>query len=184
MQQDFLLVRKMKNGDEEAMDIFVRKYYPKILQYCFYHCADRELAQDLTQETFARFFSALADYRHSGRALNYLYTIARNLCIDQARKRREEGNRESMAADECAEKVTDAGEVMNGGDGGIGRMDEKLLLEDALKKLPDELLEVVILHYFHEYSLREVAALLNIGLPLVKYRIKRAKELLREQLEK
>ncbi|MDE5597785.1 MAG: hypothetical protein K2J04_08125 [Lachnospiraceae bacterium] len=36
MQQDFLLVRKMQNGDEAAMDIFVQKYYPKILQYCGY----------------------------------------------------------------------------------------------------------------------------------------------------
>lgn len=51
MQQDTLLVRKMQNGDEEAMAVFVQKYYPRILQYCRYHCMDRESAQDLTQET-------------------------------------------------------------------------------------------------------------------------------------
>lgn len=174
MQQDFLLVRKMKNGDEEAMDIFVRKYYAKILQYCQYHCADRDSAQDLTQETFVRFFAALASYRHNNKALNYLYTIARNLCIDWGRKMRE-----YPAAQDGGQKGAEAAGVSE-----IERLDEKFYLESALKKLPDELMEVLVLHYFHELSLREAADVLQISLPLVKYRIKRAKELLRVDLEK
>lgn len=174
MQQDFLLVWKMKNGDEEAMDLFVRKYYAKILQYCQYHCPDRDAAQDLTQETFVRFFAALASYRHNGRSLNYLYTIARNLCIDWGRKRREY----LFLEDEGEQKSTE-----EAGKDEMEQFDQKLYLESALKKLPDELREAVVLHYFHELSLRETAGILQIGLPLVKYRVKRAKELLRAELE-
>lgn len=62
------------------------------------------------------------------------------------------------------------------------RLDERLVMEAALAKLPAELREVVILHYFQELSMRETADILQIGLPLVKYRIKKAKELLREFL--
>ncbi|MBD5457976.1 MAG: RNA polymerase sigma factor, partial [Lachnospiraceae bacterium] len=51
-------------------------------------------------------------------------------------------------------------------------------------KLSEELREVVILHYFQELSMREIAGILQIGIPLVKYRIKRAKELLREFWER
>lgn len=89
MQQDFLLIWKIKNGDEEAMDAFVRQYYAQILQYCSYHCADRVWAEDLTQETFERFFRKLADYKYQEKTLNYLYTIARNLCVDGSRRKRE-----------------------------------------------------------------------------------------------
>lgn len=53
---DFLLIRKMKQGDDTAFDLFVHKYYQEILNYCHYHCFDKAYAQDLTQETFVRFF--------------------------------------------------------------------------------------------------------------------------------
>ena len=58
-------------------------------------------------------------------------------------------------------------------------LDDKMLIETALAKIPDELREVVILHYFQEFSMRETADILQIGVPLVKYRIKKAKEQLR-----
>ena len=57
MDFDFWLIQKMKHGDENAFDVFVRKYYKKILDYCFYHCMDKSYAEDLTQETFVRFFA-------------------------------------------------------------------------------------------------------------------------------
>ena len=62
MDLDFLLIRKMKQGDEEAFDLFVHKYYKDILSFCNYHCFDKEYAEDLTQETFIRFFTGLAAY--------------------------------------------------------------------------------------------------------------------------
>lgn len=87
MDTDFLLIRKMRQGDEEAIDLFVRKYYPDIFRYCRYHCFDTEYAEDLTQETFVRFFEKFAEYHHFGKAKNYLYTIAGNLCKDYYKKR-------------------------------------------------------------------------------------------------
>ena len=56
-----------------------------------------------------------------------------------------------------------------------GRMD----LEDAIERLPNEMREVILLYYFQGLKLREAAQILGIGLPLVKYRLKKAKELLR-----
>lgn len=45
---DFLLIQKMKQGNEQAFDTFVRKYYNEILKYCSYHCYDTEYAQGST----------------------------------------------------------------------------------------------------------------------------------------
>ena len=54
----------------------------------------------------------------------------------------------------------------------------RLDVREALAKLPPELQEVTILFFFQEVKQKEIAKILGIGLPLVKYRIKRAKELL------
>ena len=76
----------MKQGDEDAFDVFIRRYYGDILRYCAYRCADTGCAEDLTQETFVRFFEKLSDYRHMGKAKNYLYTIAGNLCRNEYKR--------------------------------------------------------------------------------------------------
>ena len=57
-------------------------------------------------------------------------------------------------------------------------------MEEALRRLPGELREILILYYFQERKQREIADILGIGLPLVKYRLKQAKEQLGELLGK
>ena len=86
MDGDFLILHRMQNGDDQAIESFVRKYYPKIMRYCHLHIKDSGFTEDLTQETFARFFRTLHQYQHYGKAANYLYVIAGNLCRDYYRK--------------------------------------------------------------------------------------------------
>ncbi len=64
MDADFLLLHRMRDGDDQAIEDFVRKYYPVILRYCHLHIQDTCYAEDLTQETFARFFRTLSQYQH------------------------------------------------------------------------------------------------------------------------
>lgn len=162
----------MKQGNDGAFDLFVRKYYGDILSYCHYHCPDQEYAEDLAQETFTRFFTKLSDYRHTGKAKNYLYTIAGNLCRDYFKKIRES----PFEADEASRKIDSADppdeEILN-----------RLLIGQALGALQEEFREVIILYYFQELKLTEIADTLQIGLPLVKYRLKQAKIQLRNILE-
>lgn len=100
MDKDFLLIRKMKHGDENAMETFVYQYYPQILQYCRYHISDLGYAEDLVQETFEHFFRSLAKYEHHGKAINYLYVIAGNLCRDFYRKKRDLTVMDSLESEE------------------------------------------------------------------------------------
>ena len=82
MDLDILLIQWMKSGDDTAIERFVRKYYPQILQYCRLHIHDPGHAEDLTQETFERFFRSLRQYQPYGKPANYLYAIAANNCRD------------------------------------------------------------------------------------------------------
>lgn len=168
MDADYLLIRKMKQGDEDSFDAFVRKYYKDILNYCIYHYPDREYAQDITQEVFVRFFSSLSKYHFIGKTKSYLYTIARNLCKDYLKKMRE------IPVDEW-EAYGGAEQNENHIEGIL----DKLTLEKALKGLSEEMREVIVLYYFQELKLTEIADILHIGLPLVKYRLRKAKMQLR-----
>ena len=76
MDTDILLIQKMRMGDERAVELFVEKYFSRILRYCRSHIGDPIYAEDMTQETFVRFFRTLPQYRHYGKAANYLYAIA------------------------------------------------------------------------------------------------------------
>lgn len=162
MDESFLLVHRMKNGDEQAIEAFVRKFYPQILRYCRLHCDDAGYAEDLAQETFERFFRTLRQYQHYGKAANYLYVIAGNVCRDHYRKRTE------LPMEELPEQPVEQMEPLE------VRMD----VQRAIERLPKELREAAILYFFQEVKQKEIARILGIGLPLVKYRIRRARELL------
>lgn len=168
MDSDFLLIHRMKNGDDTAIETFVRKYYPVILRYCHLRIKDQSYAEDATQEVFARFFRTLNQYQHYGKAQNYLYVIAANICRDFYRNPQEESI-EVLLEEPVSE---------------MPPLDLRLDVHMALEKLPPELKDVTILFFFQEVKQKEIAKILGIGLPLVKYRIKRAKELLAAYLGK
>ena len=173
MDVDFLLLMKMKQGEEDAFDKFIRKYYEEILKYCTYHCFDSEYARDLTQETFLRFFANLSAYQYCGKTKNYLYTIAGNLCKNYYKKKKEDVmDKEGLQAKAGAAADPFAGVL------------DQMEMQAALAGLSEEFRAVLILYYFQELKLKEIAGVLGIGLPLVKYRMRQAKQQLKEFFER
>lgn len=174
MDADFLLIYKIKNKDEMAGEVFVKKYYSAIFRYSFLHLHHYAEAQDVTQETFLLFFEKIERYRSYGKALNYLYVIARNVCRDYWKKKKplylEEMKEEEY--DRTFEKVED----------GMEQILVKMEIEKAIEKLPEEIRETAILFFFQELKQREIAKILDISLSLVKYRVSRAKQILSDYL--
>ncbi len=163
----FILIQRMKHGDEAACDIFVRKYYEEIFRYCKYRCFDIESAEDIVQETFIKFFENIQNYHFIGKTKNYLYTIAGNLCKDFYKKKKNL----YIGKEEIVQ------------DGSLYTLDyvvDKVMVETAVQSLPQELQEVIILYYFQELKIKEIADMLQISLSLVKYRLKQAKKKLGE----
>lgn len=171
---DFVLIRRMKQGSQEAFEMFVRKYYGDVLAYCGCRCFDRGQAEDVTQEVFVRFFSGLSRYDHRGKAKNYLFTVAGNLCRDEMRKRRDI-QMETVEELEKAAKRQVAGE-----DDKYDAVVDSLVIRRALSQLPDELREVMALRYFADMKVREIAEILHIKVPLVKYRLRKGREKMKE----
>ena len=170
MDADLFLIHRMRNGDEAAIEAFVRNHYPTILHYCYYRTSDRNQAEDLTQETFYRFFKSFSVYSHKGRLANYLFVIAGNLCKDQWR------SAQKQQMEELTENIPDPIKDMDA--------ERKTDIRNAVRSLPQEIREVVCCHYILGMKLREIADAEGISLSLVKYRLMKGKEMLKNALEK
>lgn len=180
MDSDSVLIRKMKRGEEQAIEEFVRKYYDRILQYFRFRIGTTGYAEDLTQETFEKFFRTFGEYKHYGKAINYLYVIAGNTCKDFYKREATRKDREILTEewnDEALEKISNFSDA---------NVEEQVIqsfsVTEALKVLPEEVSEVAILYFVQECSLKQIAEIMGIGLPLVKYRVRAAREKLKRIL--
>lgn len=144
------------------LEKIIRKHYDEIFRYCYHHVESRAVAEDLCQDTFVSFIEHYEQYRHMGKAKNYLYTIARNKCRDHYRKR------SPIFMEMVPEQET--GECM----------EESVVIKYMVMKLPEEFKEAITLRYFQSLKYADIAAILEISPSLAKYRVKKGVELLAE----
>ena len=169
------LVWRLSRGDREACRELIARHHRAVYGYLRHLGAAVALAEDLTQETYAKAWRRIDTLERSGSLRSWLLTIARNEFLQWARVERPE--------------VGTTGEVAERRDDDPGQ--EAALLESerdrdlrrAVSRLEPELRETVALHYFHELSLRECGAVLGIPAGTVKSRVHRALGCLRELLE-
>ena len=123
----------------------IEEQYDKIFRFCYYRVHNTDTAQDLTQETFLRFMNS--SYEERGEQLRFLYTIARNLCIDESRKARMEEL---------------PGDYSDDGDGAEDLL-RKIEVNSALDKMPEEDRELLILRYMNEVPLSDICKIMGIS---------------------
>ena len=141
----------------------IEEQYDKIYKYCYFKVHNIHLAEDLTQETFLRYF-AQNSYINRGKQLAYLYTIARNLCTDYYRKRKTE---------ELPEEVED---------NLIENVENNLYLQMAVEKLPEEMQELILLHYVNGLTGREISEITGLSRTAIYRREKEALKRLKKML--
>lgn len=142
--------------------------YDKIYRYCYFKVSNAAVAEDITQETFLRFLEN-STYKENGKALNYLYTIARNLCIDEYRKRVTE-----ELPDELAEET--------GVDGMAESVIDGLVMRQALEKLTPMERELVLLRYVNEVPVKVICELQECSRFSLNRRLKQILKKLRSYL--
>ena len=151
----------------------IEQQYDKLLCYCYMKLRDRTLAEDVTQETFIRFFES-KDYHSIGKEMAYLYTIARNLCIDYFRKQKEELIEDLPAK---IQEMPDSSDK-------VESIVDQLSIEQALDHLTDDEREAVVLRFSGELSVEDIAKSMDISRFAVRRRISSALEKLRKEMER
>ncbi len=143
------------------------EHYDKIYRYCYCKLKQRELAEDITQETFLRFLNHGHDF-HAAHALPYLYTIARNLCIDEYRKKKP-----LLAIVE--EQIEDIGAEE--------RMFTGVSVRLALSELEEEERELLLLRYVNEAPVYVICKVYGLSRFSVYRKLKSALKKLEEHLK-
>lgn len=175
MRKDYeKYVRLAIKGDKEAFGELYRLFLDSIYRFIYYLVGDEFLAEDITQNTFLKAWNSLPNYNlERGTFQSYLYTIARNLVIDNQRKRKTyslEGLEGVIEADANPEREAWRSESMQ-------------KVRDALKDLPDFDRQLVILRFFEEMQFEEISEVLNKKPTALRVRVHRILETLRVALE-
>lgn len=146
------------------MGLDIDQHYEKIYKYCYFRLHNRDLAEDITQETFLRFFTS-DTYRDTGQALQYLYAVARNLCIDEYRRPKTEELPEELPLDDENDLVTN------------------LDLRAALQRLSDDDRELIVLRYVSEVPIAVLCKMYGISRFALYRKIQSITKYLRKYME-
>ncbi len=126
------------------MSMDLEEQYERIYRYCYYRLRHVQLAEDITQEVFLRYLEC--EHVKSGYHLAYLYTIAKNLCIDEFRKKKAENLPEDLPGDNQENEMVDS-----------------VLLRQALGELQECEREMVLLRYVNEVPIADMAKIYGIS---------------------
>ena len=179
--EDAQVVRQVLRGRQEAFGVLVERYQKPIFNFIYRFYGNYELAQELTQETFLRCYQFLKSYDPERKFSTWLYTVAKNLCIDELKKQR---SAHEVALEDVLPAI-DArdieGAVEHNAQLQCIRREEDFKLLEALQELPPAARTVLLLHYFQGLSYQEIGETLGLPVSTVKIRIFRAKKILLEK---
>lgn len=149
------------------MSIDSEEQYDKIYRYCYFRLRNRETAEDVTQETFLRYFEKY-HLSTAEQAVKCLYTIARNLCIDEYRRKPLEPLQESSVLEDWKEE----------------QMLTSLTVKSALSELERDEQELLLLRYVNEVPVSAIGQILGISRFAVRRRLMAASKKLMDKLGK
>lgn len=182
-----LMLRYADHGDVDAFEVLVSRHEKPVFNFILKRCGQRQVAEDLLQETFERVVRSADTYEPKAKFTTWLYTIARNLCIDRARKQggsTEVSIDEPLGDDPDDEAFVDRMADEDAASASVehDRRTFRDKLEQALDELPAKQREVFVLREFSGLKYREVADVVDAAVPTVKSRMRYALETLRGHL--
>jgi RNA polymerase sigma-70 factor (ECF subfamily) len=177
------IARGLRRRDPDLLDRLIEQYQHRLLRYLVYLVGNRELAEDLFQETWIRVLERGHQYDGRHQFSTWLYAVARNLTIDYLRKKRPvsldalmEDSVEDHAPFEPADTRPLAWEV-------VAQQEQAERISAALVGIPAEYRETVVLRFQEGLALEEIATVTGARLGTVKSRLYRGLNMLMSRLK-
>jgi RNA polymerase sigma-70 factor (ECF subfamily) len=179
------IARGLRRRDPDLLDRLIEQYQHRLLRYLIYLSGNRELAEDLFQETWIRVLERGHQYDGRHEFSTWLYAVARNLTIDYLRKKSPvslDGMIDGLAADERhasfepADTRPMAWEV-------VQQHEQGERISAALVSIPAEYREAIVLRFQDELALEEIATVTRVPLGTVKSRLYRGLNMLMSRLK-
>src|SRR5256712_6342577 len=148
------LLARLRQGDPEAGQQLVRDYYPGVYRYLVYLTGRPELAEDLTQETFLQAWRRLDTFEGRAPLRLWLHRIAYREFLQAVRRPRPVAPLEEVAEVAVPSRAD---------------WTEAIVLQEAIRRLPSDQQQVVVLHYLQGYDCQEIGQIIRVPIGTVKY---------------
>lgn len=162
------IIAKAQEGEEWALEEIFLNYKDMVFNVCYRISGRREDAEDWTQETFLRAFSAIKGFRGESSLATWLYRIAVNVCMGNLRKKT------TASLDDIEYKIEDEEEKDN---------DIVEEVQRVLAQMSPFYRTLLILRHFEDLSYEEIADVLNISVNSVKIGLHRARKKFKKIME-
>lgn len=177
MTTDISLVRSCLRGDVQAFEEIVIRYQALVCAITYSAVGNRDVSEELAQETFVQAWSKLAQLKKADKFGPWLCSIARNIVCNHFRDQKKtpavQYDMAQMEADRDGQSPPET----------LIRQEEEAMLRDALKQIPQEYREPLVLFYRQNQSTQEVAEAMGLTEAAVRTRLHRARQMLREEVE-
>lgn len=173
------LVARARRGEEESFRLIFERYSRPIISFIYDLVGQRELAEDLTQETFVRAYKNLMALRDETRFSTWLFGIAKNVARESMRSRqrqhRQVGIEESGVMEARAADLPPDGELLSKELNG--------LIRKAIGDLDEDKRLVFTLKVFHQRSYEEISEITGFSIPKLKTDLHRARAEMRRRIQ-
>ena len=183
---DAVLMLRVKRGDRAAFTGLVEKYKQPVMNFVFRSLRDETEAEDVAQNVFLQVYKSRARYERTAKFSTWLFTIARNLCLNEVRRR---SRHPAESLEETYPENEDA-PARQYEDKKIFLPTENILhgelarkIEEALAELPETQRTAILLCRQDELSYEEISDVLGCSLSATKSLIHRGRETLKEKLK-
>ena len=149
----------------------VEQYQTPLLHICYMILHDETFAEDAVQETYLKAYRALESFRGESSEKTWLFRIGVNVCRDMRRSRWFRYVDRRVTPDTLPMQTDPADEDHED-------------LSQAIVRLPDKYKEVILLHYYQNMNVREIAQTLGLAPSSISNRLKKARERLRVLMER
>jgi RNA polymerase sigma-70 factor (ECF subfamily) len=181
-RRDEDIIVEYQNGDDHAMQILYERYKNHILNFSLRILGNRADAEDVTADVFLKLFEKKYTFDPKAKFSTWLFTVARNKCIDQTRKRKKQTSMWFFSKGQGNYEQWDVEDENAQTDKNLKLNETKIEVKKAIAQLKYEQREALILREYDKMSYQEISEILNCSLEKVKVLIFRAREQLKKEL--
>lgn len=166
--------KKLKKGDKDSFDLLYEEYYLSLYRTALLILGSREEAEDVLQDTFLSIYKNINNLKEFNKLRSWIFSILKNSCYTRYKNRKRE------FPDEFILEKADSNFISSGEDEFVLNNE----VESALLKLNHKEREVLVLFYYDDFSIEEIAKILKTFQGTVKSRLFRARKNLKKEIMK
>ena len=175
-------VTAAQNGDSEALNLLFNTYYNDVYYFALKTLKDADLACDITQETFVEIINTIGDLKAPEAFVTWMRQVTYHQCTRYFKKKKEVLVEEDEEGNSVFDTIEEEREEFIPGEG-VDKEDFRATILALLDTLSEEQRAAVLMHYYHEMSVKEIAEAQKVSEGTVKSRLNYARKSLKKSVQ-